>query len=183
MKKILLTLALLFSVNAVYAADSGGSWYENLMKGLKTRVQKKLESKNRVSAVAAVRGAKQGGDARALYWKGGVSDAAQKKLDAERKQLTDAVQFVLDGNTAGAKTGLEKFIRDNPESVYLPEAKEALERLPAVTPAPAAEAAKPAEAQPEAVKPAEAKPETVKPAEAQPEAVKPAEAQPEDDTP
>lgn len=130
MRKILLTLALLFSVSVVYSADSGNSWYENLMKGLKTKVQKKMESKNRVSAVAAVRGAKQGSDARALYWKGGVSDAAQKKLEAEKKQLTDAVQLVLDGDTKGAKAAFEKFIKDNPESVFLPEAKEALEKLP-----------------------------------------------------
>ena len=139
MKKILLALALLLSVNAVYAADSGAGWYENLMKGLKTRIQKKLESKNRVTAVAAVRGAKQGGDARALYWKGGVSDAAQKKLEAERKQLTDAVQLVLDGNRDGAKTALEKFTRDNPESFYLPDAKEALEKLQPEAPAPESE--------------------------------------------
>jgi len=151
MKKVLLTLALLFSVNAVYAAAAGGSWYENLMKGLKTKVQKKLESKNRLSAVAAVRGAKQSNDAKALYWKGGVSDAAQKKQDAERKQLTDAVQLVLDGDNKTAKAAFEKFIKDNPESVYLPEAKEALEKLPAD--APSAEAAKPAKAQSETAAP------------------------------
>ena len=147
MKKILLTLALLFSVNAVYAADAGGGWYDTLMKGLKSKIQKKMESKTRVSAVAAVRGAKQGGDPRALYWKGGVSDAAQKKLDAERKQLADAVQLVLDGKGADAKAALEKFTRENPESFYLPEAKEALSKLPVETPAP--DAAKPAAPQPE----------------------------------
>jgi len=146
MKKQLLTLALLFSVNVGYAAESGTSWYENLMKGLKTKVQKKLESKNRVSSVAAVRGARQGGDARALYWKGGVSEAAQKKLEAERKQLNDAVQLVLDGDNKGARTAFEKFIKDNPESVFLPEAKESLEKLPSDSPA--AAPAKQAEAKP-----------------------------------
>lgn len=142
MKKMLLTMALLFSFNAAYAADSGAGWYENLLKGLKTKIQKKLESKTRVTAVAAVRGAKQGGDARALYWKGGVSDAAQKKLEAERKQLTEAVQLVLDGDSGGARAALEKFIRDNPESFYLPDAKEALEKMQPE--APAAESEKPA---------------------------------------
>lgn len=170
MKKILLTLALLFSVNAVYAADPG--WFDSLMKGLKTKVQKRLESKNRVSAVAAVRGAKQGSDPRALYWKGGVSEAAQKKLDAERKQLTDAVQLALDGDNAGARAAFEKFIKENPESVYLPDATEAIGKLPAETAAPAAGAAKPAA---EAVKPAEAlkSAEDVKPAKAQPETATP----------
>ncbi|HNW44040.1 MAG TPA: hypothetical protein PKI19_06010 [Elusimicrobiales bacterium] len=136
MKKILLALTLIFSVNAVYAAEAG--WYETLLRGLKTKVQKKLESKNRVTAVAAVRGAKQGGDPRALYWKGGVSDAAQKKLDAERKALADAVQFAVDGDNKAAKEALEKFIRDNADSFYLPDAKEALGKLPVETPAPAA---------------------------------------------
>ena len=167
MKKLLLTLALVFSVNAVYAADKGDwkDWYANMLRGLKAKVEKRLESKNRVSAVAAVRGAKQGGDARALYWKGGVSDAARKKLDAERKQLTDALQLVMDGSLPEGKTAIGKFIKDNPDSVYLPEAREALERLPAEEAKPAAEAAKPAEAQPkaEAAPAAEKQPE--KPAE------------------
>jgi len=87
MKKILLTLALVFSVNSVYAADKGDwkDWYSNMLKGLRTKVEKRLESKNRVSAVAAVRGAKQGGDPRALYWKGGGSEAASKKLEVPRR--------------------------------------------------------------------------------------------------
>ena len=165
MKKILLTLALLFSVNSVHAAGDWKDWYSSTLKGLKAKVERKFESKNRVSAVAAVRGSKQGGDAKAMYWKGGVSEAARKKLDAERKQLTDALQLVLDGSLPQGKAAIEKFIKDNPESVYLPEAKEALEKLPA-------EEAKPAAAQPkapeaEAVKAKEAKP-------AQPKEEKPA---------
>jgi len=151
MKTVLLTLTLLFSANCVVlAADTGKGWYETLLQGLKTKVQKKMESHNRVSAVAAVRGAKQGGDARALYWKGGVSDAARKKLDAERKQLADAVQLAVDGDNAGAKAALGDFIKNNPDSVYLQDAKEALEKLPAAAPD-------------ASVKPEAAKADTVKP--------------------
>ena len=155
MKKILLTLALLFTVNSVHAADGDWkSWYSNTLKGLKAKVESKLQSKNRVAAVAAVRGEKQGGDAKALYWKGGVSEAARKKLDAERKQLTDAMQLVLDGSLPQGKAAIEKFMKDNPDSVYLAEAKEALEKLPS-------EEAKPAAVQPSKEEPAqqtEAKP-------------------------
>ncbi|MHB0996139.1 MAG: hypothetical protein ACYC2I_07205 [Elusimicrobiales bacterium] len=168
MKKILIALALVFSFNAVYAAEKAAApakkdwktWYSNMLKGLKSKVDKKLESKTRVSAVAAVRGARQGGDAKALYWKGGVSDAARKKLEAEKKQLADAVQLVVDGDLAGGRAAMEKFIRENPESVYIQEAKEGLENLPAAEEVkPAAEAPK-AEAAPEkgeepAEKPAE----------------------------
>ncbi len=155
MKKLLLTLALLFSVNSVYAADGDWkNWYSNMLKGLKAKVERKLESKNRGSAVAAVRGSKQGGDARALYWKGGVSEAARKKLEAERKQLTDAVQLVVDGSLPEGREAIEKFIKGNSDSVYLPEAKEALEKLPVPEVKPAQEAAPAAELK----KPAEAKP-------------------------
>ncbi|HBA60250.1 MAG TPA: hypothetical protein DCZ92_05445 [Elusimicrobia bacterium] len=131
MKKILIALVLIFSVNAVHAADYNKGWYETFLKGLKSKVGKNLMSKRQVSAVAAVRGTKQGGDARALYWKGGVSDAAAKKLDGERAQLADAIQPAADGDAAGARAALEKFIKTNPDSVLLPEAKEALEKLPA----------------------------------------------------
>ncbi|MCM2268302.1 MAG: hypothetical protein NDI60_11080 [Elusimicrobiales bacterium] len=165
MNKILLALALVFSVNAVYAADKGDwkDWYSNMIKGLRTKVEKRLESKNRVSAVAAVRGAKQGGDPRALYWKGGVSEAASKKLADEKKLLADALQLVMDGSLPEGKAAIAKFIKDNPESVYVQEAKEALERLPAeeVTPA-ASKTAAEAPAAPEAPKAEEKAPEAVK---------------------
>lgn len=152
MKKILIAMALVFSFNAVYAAEKAAApekkdwktWYSNMLRGLKSKVEKKLESKTRVSAVAAVRGARQGGDAKALYWKGGVSDAARKKLEAEKKQLTDAVQLVVDGDIAGGRAAITKFIKENPESVYIQEAKEGLENLPAE------EEAKPAEETPTA---------------------------------
>lgn len=140
MRKILVALALLFAVGTVQAADSAGwkSWYDSMLKGLKTKVQKKLQSKRRVSAVAAVRGAKQGEDPEALYWKGGVSENAQKKLEAEQQQLTEAVELVVGGDTASGRAALEKFLKDNPESFFAQDAKEALEKLPA-------EEAKPAE--------------------------------------
>lgn len=169
MKKILMSLALLFAFSAVQAAE-GGDWrnyYQNLLKGLKSKVQKKFESKNRVSAVAAVRGAKQGSDAEALYWKGGVSEKAREKLAGEKKALTEAVQLVVEGSVPEGRAALEKFIKDNPESLYLPDAKEALAKLPAeeVKPA-AAEESEPAEPKPEETKPEETKADSAKPAEA-----------------
>jgi len=153
MKKILISLALLLSVSSVQAADADWkSWYSNMLKGLRSKIEKGMESKTRVTAVAAVRGAKQGSDPKALYWKGGISDAARKKLEAERKQLGDAVQLVLDGDVAGGSAALNKFIKDNPDSVMLQDAKDALAKLPAADAkaappaqtAPAAQAAEPA---------------------------------------
>ncbi len=166
MKKLLIALVLVFSFNAVYAAEKAAApekkdwktWYSNMLKGLKSKVEKKLESKTRVSAVAAVRGAKQGGDPKALYWKGGVSDAARKKLETEKKQLTDAVQLVVDGDLAGGRAAMTRFIKENPESVYVQEAKEGLENLPPAEEVKPAEGAAPAaeiKAAPAEEKPAE----------------------------
>ena len=132
MKKLSMILALLFAFNAAYAAE-GGDWrnyYQKLLKGLKSKVQKKFESKNRVSAVAAVRGARQGSDAEALYWKGGVSEKAREKLAEEKKALTEAVHRMVDGNAPEGEGGVDEFIKDNPESFYVPDAKEALANLP-----------------------------------------------------
>lgn len=141
MKKALLALALIFAVGAVHAEEGRNwkSWYNNMLKGLKTKVQKKLESKTRVSAVAAVRGAKQGDDPNALYWKGGVSDKAQKKLADEKKQLTEAVELVVDGDVESGRAALGKFLKANPESFFAQDAKEALANLPAPEAAPATE--------------------------------------------
>lgn len=133
MKKALMALALLFAVGVVHA-ESGKDWkgwYGNMLKGLKAKVGKKLESKHRVSAVAAVRGAKQGDDPNALYWKGGVSEKAQKKLAEEKKQLTEAVELVVNGDVEGGREALNKFLKANPESFFAQDAKEALANLPA----------------------------------------------------
>ena len=151
MKKALMALALLFAVGVVHA--EGGKdwkgWYGNMLKGLKSKVQKKLESKHRVSAVAAVRGAKQGDDPNALYWKGGVSDKAQKKLAEEKKRLTEAVELVVNGDVEGGREALNKFLKANPESFFAQDAKEALANLPAQEAAPAPSAEEKEEGKPE----------------------------------
>ena len=151
MKKILIALTLMFAVGTLHAEEGKNwkAWYNSMLKGLKTKMSKGLESKTRVSAVAAVRGTKQGTDANALYWKGGVSEKAEKKLAEEKKQLTEAVELVVGGDTEGGRAALKKFLKDNPESFFAQDAKEALANLPAP------------EAKPEETKPAEgAKAET-----------------------
>lgn len=133
MKKALMALALIFAVGMVHAEGNKDwkGWYGNMLKGLKTKVQSKLQSKTRSTAVAAVRGAKQGEDPNALYWKGGVSEKAQKKLAEEKKQLTEAVELVVGGDVEGGRAALKKFLKDNPESLFAQDAKDALANLPA----------------------------------------------------
>ncbi len=159
MKKLLIVMALLFSAGALRAepAKDWKSWYGDMLKGLKSKVERKLESKLRVSAVAAVRGAKQGEDANALYWKGGVSDKARKKLEEEKKQLTEAVELVVNGDTEGGRAALNKFLKDNPESFFAVDAKEALANLPAPEAKPADEKPAAAEAAAPSEQPAQEK--------------------------
>lgn len=155
MKKIILAFVFVFLAVSVKAADGGNwrDWYNNLIKGLRAKVEKRLEPRASAAAVAAVRGANQNIDPRALYWKGSISDAAGKKLGAERKQLGDALQLAADGDIPAGKAAVNRFIKENPDSVYLAEAKEALSRLPAEAVKPAMTPAAPA---PEAAdKPAE----------------------------
>lgn len=159
MKTILMAVLLAFTAGAVRAEEAKDwkGWYNNMLKGLKTKIGRKIESKQRVSAVAAVRGAKQGEDPNALYWKGGVSDKARKKLEDEKAQLTAAVELVVGGDVEGGRAAIQKFLKDNPESFFAQDAKEALANLPEPE-------AKPAEAKPAGEKPAEAKPAAEKPA-------------------
>lgn len=139
MKKVLIALALVFAAGLAHAEANKDwrGWYNDMLKGLKTKVQSRLQSKVRVSAVAAVRGAKQGGDANALYWKGGVSDKARKRLAEEKQLLTGAVELVVGGDIEGGRAALNKFIKSNPESFFLQDAKDALEKLPAAEAGPA----------------------------------------------
>ena len=155
MKKIIAALALMFAVGTVQAADSGGwkTWYNDMLKGLKTKVQSRLQSKTRVSAVAAVRGADKNKDAFAPYWKDTVSEGAQKKLADEKAALTAAVEQVVNGDVEGGRAALNKFLKDSPDSVYAQDAKDALANLPAE------EAAKPADAENAAAEAQAAQPE------------------------
>lgn len=159
MKKLLIALALVFAAGTLRAEEGKNwkGWYNDMLKGLKAKISKKLESRNRVSAVAAVRGAKKGEDANALYWKGGVSEKAEKKLAEEQKQLTAAVELVVGGDVEGGRAALKKFLKDSPESFFAQDAKDALANLPEPEVKPAEEA-KP-EAPKEEAKPAETKAE------------------------
>lgn len=131
MKRAFIAFALLFAVGTAMAAEGGWkTWYVNMLRGLKAKVDARMASKTRVSAVAAVRGANQNEDPYALYWKGGISEKAQKKLDDERKQLTSAVELVVNGDLDAGRDALSKFIKDNPDSYLVKDAQEALKNLP-----------------------------------------------------
>ena len=132
MKKVLFVLITVFVVNTGFAASGGGfmGWYKNVLKSLNAKIEKRLAPKVRISAVAAVRGADQSVDPMELYWKGGITEKAAKKLDAEKKEFTAAIEKVVDGKTEEGKKLLKAFIKNNSDSLYLKDAKEALSKLP-----------------------------------------------------
>ena len=131
MKKVLFILILVFSANTCFAAKGGGfmGWYKKVLKTLNSKIEKRLAPKVRISAVAAVRGADQSVDPMELYWKGGMTEKAAKKLDGEKKEFIVAIEMVVNGKTDEGKKLLEAFIKNNSDSLYLQDAKEALSKL------------------------------------------------------
>ncbi|MCG2725223.1 MAG: hypothetical protein L6420_03020 [Elusimicrobia bacterium] len=131
MKKTLTILIMVFAANTVFAANSGSflDWYKKVLKSLNTKIEKRLAPKVRISAVAAVRGADQSVDPMELYWKGGITEKAAQKLDDEKKEFIAAIEKVVDGQIDEGKKLLEAFIKNNSDSLYLQDAKEALSKL------------------------------------------------------
>ena len=130
MKKILFILIMVFTANTCFAAGGGFmSWYKKVLKTLNTKIEKRLAPKVRISAVAAVRGSNQSADPMELYWKGGMTEKAAKKLEGEKKEFIVAIEKVIDGKTETGKKLLKAFIKNNPDSLYLQDAKEALFKL------------------------------------------------------
>ncbi|GAB4031868.1 MAG: hypothetical protein Fur0012_09720 [Elusimicrobiota bacterium] len=132
MKKYLIVLSCLFAFSLVNAQDKGSwkTWYENFLKSLKYKVEKKMSPSSKVTAVAAVRGAKQADKSQEVYWKGSNSKKAQDKIEADRKSLKEAVENIVSGDIEKGRLQLKDFIAKNPDSYFITEAKEALEKLP-----------------------------------------------------
>lgn len=130
MKRIVFLLLAVFLSCASLSEAGFVDWYKNLLKGLDARLEKAFVPKVRITAVAAVRGAEQSADPMRLYWKGGISEKAARKLKEEEKQFAEAVRKVVGGNAEEGRKLLEKFLKDNPESPYVKDVKEAISRLP-----------------------------------------------------
>jgi hypothetical protein len=137
-RKIALVLVSVFFANIAFSQETASwkTWFDNLLKGLKTKIQKRFESKARIAAVAAVRGVLQDIDPMELYWKGSISEKAQKKLEEEKKKFKTAVESVIDGKIEEGRKLLVEFLKENPESLFVPDVKEALSKLPQSQPEP-----------------------------------------------
>ena len=135
MNKKLVSLAALFLIGASlsYGAESGDwkGWYKGFLRSLKAKIEKRVTPKSKITAVAAVRGARQEDKSAKVYWKGSTSHKAQEKIDQDRKTIKEAVENIVEGDLEKGRTQLSEFVRKNPDSYFIAEAKEALEKLPA----------------------------------------------------
>lgn len=131
-KKIALVLISVFFANISFEQETAEwkLWFNNLLKGLKTKIQKRFEAKTRITAVAAVRGGLQDIDPMELYWKGSISEKSQKKLEEEKKSFKIAVETIIGGKIEEGRKLLNEFLKKNPESIFVPDVKEALSKLP-----------------------------------------------------
>lgn len=112
------------------APAANKAWFESTLKSMKTRVSGKFHSSGaRAGAVAAVRGSKIGEDANKTYWKGGISDKAAKKLEAEKAEFAAGLELAVSGKNDEAIAAFQKFLTDNPGSSLTIEVKDALSKL------------------------------------------------------
>ena len=115
-------------------AKSWKSWFQTALKGLKAETTRRFQSRViRVTAVCAVRGAEMDVDPFKPYWKGGISEKAAERLSAEKKEFAEAVELILAGKVEEGEKALKKFEKAHPESILLPDIKEALSNLPQKT--------------------------------------------------
>lgn len=100
------------------------AWLNKMKKKINTSETKH----NKLVAVAAVRG-DETSDVPPLYWKG--KETEQKIELPELKEFDDAINLALNGDNAGAKTKLEAFITNYPNSPMKADAQETLNQISA----------------------------------------------------
>jgi len=139
MKKLFIALMAVTLAAPAFSADDkkadtgkDKTWFETTLQTLKSKTARRFKSSSvKLSNAAAVRGADMNANPEKPAWKGGKSAKANKKTEAELTQITAALELAVAGKNDEASAALGKFIKDNPSSCYLPEAKEALGKLPA----------------------------------------------------
>lgn len=117
------------------------TWFEHLKKGLTESSVRSHYQKSRVTAVAAVRGAKQEAmDADAPAWIGGPESRKAAQTRKERAEFEKSVDFILKGEFKEGLAGLEAFEKAHPKSGLLPEVRQARENAKLLQDEPAAAA-------------------------------------------
>jgi len=111
-------------------AAANKTWFESTLKSMKSRVSDKFHSSGaRAGAVAAVRGSKMGENPNKAYWKGGISEKAAKKLEAEKAEFASGLELAVAGKNAEALAAFQKFLANNPGSSLTADVKDAITQL------------------------------------------------------
>jgi TolA-binding protein len=81
-----------------------------------------------VMAVAAIRGNNYD-STNGLYWKTKNSDKLNERIESEKKIMDGIIKMVDDGKIDDAKKELSDFIKNNPKSFFIDDAKKLLEEI------------------------------------------------------
>lgn len=146
--KTMLIAALLFAAPASWAAKTEApkskllmlkTWFKHLKQGLTESSVSGEFQRQRVTAVAAVRGNAQAhADPDRVAWKTGSSKKVAEQR-AEKAELSAAVGLLEEGKVGDGIAALESFEKAHPQSLFLKEASEAKEKAKELEAAMAAE--------------------------------------------
>jgi len=81
-----------------------------------------------VMAVAAIRGNNYD-STNGLYWKTKNSAKLNERIESERKIMDGIIKMIDDGKINDAKKKLSDFIKNNPESFFIDDAKKLLDEI------------------------------------------------------
>ncbi|MBP7796403.1 MAG: hypothetical protein KA059_06495 [Elusimicrobiales bacterium] len=135
MKKIILAGFLgIISLNAfcddIKPSETNKKWYVEAVKKVKLKLNSLLNP-TKTASVTSVFGIR-GNDydsKNSLYWKNMNTDKLNDKISADKKALESIIKQIEDGKIDEAKTGLKNFIKNNPNSYIINDAKELLNNL------------------------------------------------------
>ena len=120
---VLVGLCALAIAEEASKKDSGFSeWLKSMQQKVNQLVPKKSVSMS--NGVAGVRGAKEDTHSK-LYWKGKKSEAAVS--ERELLEFKDGLESAQNGDTPGAISAFDEFLKTYPDSALVPDVKKALD--------------------------------------------------------
>jgi len=135
MKKVVIAVFLGFislnsfcDDNKLSTADK--KWYAEAVKKVKLKLNSLLNptKSTSVTSVFGIRGNNYDSKNN-LYWKNMNTDKLNDKISADKKTLELIIKQIEDGKLDEAKTELKNFIKNNPNSYIINDAKELLNNL------------------------------------------------------
>lgn len=134
MKKMWVIIVLLAAGSAIAAAQEQerkpGPTISEWLKGLQQKISQIAPKKTIPvsTGVAGVRGAREDAQVK-LYWKGKHGEEAVS--EEELREFREALGPIEKDDRAGAIKGLEKFMKQYPDSALIPDAKKTLDLVKA----------------------------------------------------